>query len=62
MVCRNCDKEGHKASECTEERNVAKVQCRNCDNYGHYSKNCPEPRNSKSRGNAVLGTTSIPLT
>lgn len=35
------------ARDCTEPRNLDKVQCRNCDEYGHMSKECPKPRDSK---------------
>lgn len=41
MTCRNCGGEGHKASDCTEER---KPKCRNCDEIGHMSKECSKPR------------------
>ncbi|KAI0594620.1 hypothetical protein F4775DRAFT_572908 [Biscogniauxia sp. FL1348] len=47
MTCRNCDKEGHRANECPEPKNMAKVQCRNCDEYGHTSRECPKPRDCK---------------
>ncbi|KAI0152931.1 hypothetical protein GGR57DRAFT_162921 [Xylariaceae sp. FL1272] len=43
-MCRNCDQEGHTSRECTEPKNMAKVQCRNCDEYGHDSRGCPKPR------------------
>lgn len=44
--CRNCGQEGHMVRDCTEPRNMDKVQCRNCDEFGHMSKECPKPRDS----------------
>ena len=41
MKCRNCLEEGHKASDCTNERVMI---CRNCDEPGHSSRECPKPR------------------
>lgn len=37
------------ARDCTEPRNLDKVQCRNCDEFGHMSKECPKPRDSEFR-------------
>ncbi|KAI0456912.1 hypothetical protein F5B21DRAFT_118373 [Xylaria acuta] len=43
-MCRNCNQEGHISRECTEPKDMSKVQCRNCDEYGHGSRECPKPR------------------
>ncbi|KAH0538955.1 hypothetical protein FGG08_004470 [Glutinoglossum americanum] len=36
--------EGHKASDCTEPKNMDLVSCRNCEQTGHFSKDCPQPK------------------
>jgi hypothetical protein len=33
--------EGHRSSDCTNER---VIKCRNCDERGHSGKECPKPR------------------
>ena len=57
--CRNCGKQGHKASECHSKSNVAGdkgqkekksgIKCFNCNKYaGHYAKDCPESKKKKA--------------
>lgn len=57
--CRNCGKQGHKASECRSKSNVAGdkgqkdkktgVKCFNCNKFaGHYAKDCPELKKTKT--------------
>ncbi|KAI9735446.1 MAG: hypothetical protein M1818_006452 [Claussenomyces sp. TS43310] len=46
--CSNCDKLGHIAKSCSEERveNTERVvvKCYNCDGQGHRVRDCPNPR------------------
>ena len=57
--CRNCGKQGHKASECRSKSNVAGdrghkekktgIKCFNCNKFGgHYAKDCPEEKRKKA--------------
>ena len=57
--CRNCGKQGHKASECRSKSNVAGdkghkdkkagIKCFNCNKFaGHYAKDCPEKKKTKA--------------
>ena len=57
--CRNCGKQGHKASECRSKSNVAGdkghkdkktgIKCFNCNKFaGHYAKDCPEKKKTKT--------------
>ena len=36
-VCRNCGEEGHRKSDCVNER---VMKCRNCEEYGHGAREC----------------------
>ncbi|KAJ5949563.1 Zinc knuckle CX2CX4HX4C [Penicillium verhagenii] len=48
--CRRCNKLGHTAKTCKEERvegQRAEVKCSNCDGLGHRVRDCPEPRRVK---------------
>ncbi|KAJ6171286.1 zinc knuckle transcription factor [Penicillium chermesinum] len=42
--CRNCDKMGHIAKHCKEERievTHTEIRCANCDELGHRVRDCP---------------------
>ncbi|KAH0615334.1 uncharacterized protein H6S33_000970 [Morchella sextelata] len=41
QVCFNCGQEGHRSSDCTNEK---VIKCRNCDVFGHSARDCPMPR------------------
>ena len=57
--CRNCGKQGHKASKCCSKSNVAGdkgqkekksgMKCFNCNKFaGYYAKDCPESKEKKA--------------
>lgn len=45
------------SKECTEPKDMSKVQCRNCDEFGHTGRECTKPRDCKFR----LSTENITL-
>ncbi|KAI9892772.1 MAG: hypothetical protein M1814_001192 [Vezdaea aestivalis] len=59
MLCRNCDKIGHSAKECTEPKDWSRVKCNNCGKMGHTVRRCKEPIAEESdptpEGNAAGG-------
>ena len=41
-LCKNCNEEGHRASECEKPRVASETtECRKCSGMGHFSKDCP---------------------
>jgi hypothetical protein len=47
IICYNCEKRGHIASNCNgkkepKKRRERNNKCRGCDQYGHFSRNCTE--------------------
>jgi len=66
LVCFNCNKPGHFASNCRDRKRKNQQECWNCGRSGHYARDCRQTpnmangangyRNGKKRGNHFENT------
>ena len=68
VICANCSRKGHTASECRQPKvDKANRKCFICDKTGHEARNCPEkgqqtgPRKDVNMIEANQGSVKVPV-